>query len=388
MKTVVIGLIGTGWAGNMHANCYKKVYGTECRLKWVCSVDDTLEQFAKDNGFESYTRDYHDILADPEVDMVDIVTPPALHLRMIKDAAQAGKHIFCEKPVTGFFELDAGAADGVSKQLMLDSVRGKFKELRAVVEDSGKVFGYAENWLYAPAFIRMEELVAAKGTRLLQIRGFTGHKGSHATHAGMWRINGGGALIRQGCHPLSAALQLKKTEMESLGEKFGIEEVYCEVGRLSPVAKAGDNNHIEANPTDVEDWSELIVTFTDGTKALISSSDLLLSGVFNKIEAWGNDSYHVCNMTPNNLLESYFSDAKDIETEHIMEKNDGNIGSQNVLIEEELLRGYQGEIQDMIDCVCNNKVPRSGLDIAEITMLVVYYAYLSAEQGRRIRFEL
>lgn len=386
MKTVVIGLIGTGWAGNMHVDCYRKVYGANCKVKWVCSMDDTLEQFARKYNIERITRDYHEILADPEVDMVDIVTPPALHLDMIKHALAAGKHVFCEKPVTGFFEVEAGGADQVSKQLMLDKVREKFADLRSALKDSDRIFGYAENWLYAPAFVRLEQLVAAKRTTLLQIRGFTGHKGSHATHAGLWRMNGGGALIRQGCHPLSAALHLKRVEMESRGLDFGVEYVYCDAGRLSKAAKAGENNYIDASPSDVEDWSELIVSFTDGTKAVISSSDVLLGGIYNRLEAWGNNAYHVCNMTPNDLLESYFSDDKNIEQEHIMEKNDSNIGMHNTLVEEKLMRGYQGEIQDMIDCICNGGVPRAGIDIAELTMLVTYYAYLSAELGKRIAF--
>ena len=52
METVVIGLAGTGWAGAMHASGYRKVYGIECRLKTVCSLEADREKFADRYGFE------------------------------------------------------------------------------------------------------------------------------------------------------------------------------------------------------------------------------------------------------------------------------------------------------------------------------------------------
>lgn len=51
-------------------------------------------------------------------------------------------------------------------------------------------------------------------------------------------------------------------------------------------------------------------------------------------------------MTPNNLLEAYFADDKGIQKEAVMEKNDQNIGWHQVLVEEAMLRGYVGQLQD------------------------------------------
>jgi hypothetical protein len=48
-------------------------------------------------------RDFQSLVADKEVDVIDICTPPALHASMIVEAVQAGKHVICEKPFTGYF---------------------------------------------------------------------------------------------------------------------------------------------------------------------------------------------------------------------------------------------------------------------------------------------
>ena len=54
------------------------------------------------------------------------------------------------------------------------------------------------------------------------------HSGSHAAHAAEWSMTGGGALIRQGCHPLSAVLYLKQVEARARGERISVRDVTCE----------------------------------------------------------------------------------------------------------------------------------------------------------------
>ena len=103
-KTVVIGTVGAGYAASLHGNGYKKVSGVNVRLKTVCDLNTELAKKIQDAyGYEQICSDYHDMLADPEIDVIDIVLPPFLHTRVAKEAIEAGKHVICEKPLTGYF---------------------------------------------------------------------------------------------------------------------------------------------------------------------------------------------------------------------------------------------------------------------------------------------
>ncbi len=106
MKTINIGVIGMGWMGQAHSRSYLRVplnfsdAGIKPRLI-ICS--DNVEARAKSSqellGFERSTTDWREVIADPDVEAVNICTPNDLHVEIATAAAAAGKHIFCEKPV-------------------------------------------------------------------------------------------------------------------------------------------------------------------------------------------------------------------------------------------------------------------------------------------------
>ncbi len=95
-----------GWMGQVHARSYSLVPqrfpegGVAARLV-ICSdnVSARAERAREALGFESATTSWQDVIAHPDVRIVNIATPNNLHLEIVKAAAAAGKHIFCEKPV-------------------------------------------------------------------------------------------------------------------------------------------------------------------------------------------------------------------------------------------------------------------------------------------------
>ncbi len=386
MKTIQVGMVGTGWAGAMHAQSYHRIYGVDFELRTVCSLDPELSVFADRHRFKYICQSADELISDPLIDVVDIVTPPDTHAGLIKKALAAGKHVICEKPVTGYFGQsgDKEPIGKVSKEQMLSHVLDEMNELEEAVKKSGRQFFYAENWIYSPPFLRASELVAAKKMKLLQIRGMTGHKGSHADHAAKWKYNGGGALIRQGTHPVAAALWIKRREAEARGETVGVASVLCDASAITGKMGAEERGYLHTRPFDVEDWAQLIITFSDGTKADITAGDIYLGNVINRLSLYGNQGVLHCNMTPNNLLDVYFSDEKGIEREHIMEKSDHNIGRQSALVSEEFIRGYNGELQDFLECIAGDREPKSGFALAKETLKVIYTAYLSAERGETV----
>ena len=372
-KPLVVALIGTGWAGSMHAASYKQISGVDFRLKWVCSLEASLPEFAAQYGFERCTADLNEVLTDPEVTVIDLVTPPSSHLDMILAALKAGKHVVCEKPVTGCFR----SPEEIKPEQMLAEVDKQLAQLEQTLKAGGSTFCYAENWIYSPPFQRMAELLLQKGSRCFEIEGFTGHKGSHAAHSLWWKFNGGGALIRQGTHPVSAALYLKRRELEARGEPFRVDTVFCSTARFPRGAAIPEG--------DTENWGQVILTFSDGTRSCITAGDVFMGQIYNQMRVFASDAVFQCNMTPNNLLQVYLPNDTGVADAHIMEKNDGNVGWQNALVLEEQLRGYVGELQDFLCAIRDQRQPLSDFALAADTLRVIYAAYLSAQEHREIR---
>ena len=107
MNTVTVGIVGAGYASHLHCSGYRKVHGASVRLKTICDVDTgRAEKMASSHGIEETCGDFRALLEDKEIDLIDICTPPNLHAHMIKDALSAGKHVICEKPLTGYFGTD------------------------------------------------------------------------------------------------------------------------------------------------------------------------------------------------------------------------------------------------------------------------------------------
>lgn len=101
-----IGVIGMGWMGQVHSRSYSLVPqrfpDAKVQPRFViCSdnVQDRAEKAQSLLGFEQFTTDWREVINHPDVDIVNIATPNHLHVEIVKAAASAGKHIFCEKPV-------------------------------------------------------------------------------------------------------------------------------------------------------------------------------------------------------------------------------------------------------------------------------------------------
>jgi predicted dehydrogenase len=105
MTSLGIGLIGTGYMGKCHAlawNAVAPVFGDVERPKLAVLAEasrDLAERRACEFGFERATGDWRSLVTDPAVDVVSITTPNAFHPEMAIAALEAGKHVWCEKPM-------------------------------------------------------------------------------------------------------------------------------------------------------------------------------------------------------------------------------------------------------------------------------------------------
>jgi len=389
VKPVVIGTVGAGYAAYLHGNGYEKVSGVPVRLKTICDVKLELAEKVKARyGYEEAVAEYDLMLADPEIEVIDIVTPPFLHCDMAIKALKAGKHVICEKPLTGYFgqrgEENVGKTTPKSK--MFEEVMRTMDELKSVVDTCGKKFLYAENFVYATPVQKAAEIIRAKKSKVLFMKGEESLKGSSSPLAGKWNGTGGGTLIRTGCHPLSGMLWLKRQEAQARGEEITVKSVIADTGVATACLTEQEHRHISARPEDVEDFGIITITFSDGTKCVTIASDTVLGGTKNYIEVYSNDSALMCNITPTDILNTYFLDEDGLEDVYISEMLPAKQGWNKSFVSDEIIRGYMGELQDFVETIAYDKAPSSDFALAYETMKVMYAAYQSAEEGRKINF--
>lgn len=389
MKQVSVGIVGSGFAASLHGDAYRKIYGLDVKLAAVASVEDTVEAFARRYSIPKIYRDFEELLRDPEIQVVDIITPPYLHVSMIRRALEAGKHVICEKPLTGYFGEPGEAEDQVGKtdrRKMYDQVIRQMDELAEVVEASGKLFMYAENFVYAPSVQKVLQFLKARKSKILYMRGEESHSGSHARHAAYWKYSGGGSFIRQGCHPLSAVIYLKYQEAAIRGETVRLKSVTGDMGVVQACLTPEEKRHILSRPVDVEDQASVILTFTDGTKANIVAGDMVLGGVRNLVEVYTNHGTYLPNIAPNNTMPVYHVQEEGLEDVYFTEKVETKSGWQNLFIDEETARGYVGELQDFMECAATGRRPQSDFHLAYDSVKAIYGAYLSDGEGIRVTF--
>lgn len=387
MARIRVGLVGCGFVSELHMYAFRRVYGVDVEVAAVAARGDHVVEFARRHQIPRSYRSFAELIADRELDVIDICTPPNLHAEMIVASMHAGKHVICEKPFAGYFGREGDKqpiGKHVPKAVMYERVLEEMDATRAAIERTGKLFMYAEDWIYAPAVTKTAEIIKATKDKILFMKGEESHSGSHAAHAAQWTMTGGGSLIRMGCHPLSAVLYLKQVEAKARGETIRVASVTGDVGNVTAGLKPEERTYIKANPVDVEDWGTLTATFSDGTKATVFSGDMIMGGVRNLVETYTSGGSLFANITPNTHLVSYLTSEEKLANVYITEKVDRKTGWQYVCLEEEWTRGYLQEIQDFMECAATGRQPLSDLALAYETIKVNYAGYWAADEGRRV----
>ena len=394
MERVRIGMIGSQFAAQLHLNNYSKLRGTKVDIIAVASKNkEHAVSFAKKFDIKDYYDDYRRILERKDIHVVDLCIPTDLHEEFSVEAAGAGKHIICEKPLTGYFgknreEENVGSA--VSKKLMLkEAIRGCDRVIKAVKKNKVK-FMYAENWIYAPPFTKLKSLVKVSGGTILDIRAEESHSGSHAKYSRKWKTSGGGALMRLGAHPVGGVLHLKHYEgMLKYGKPIRAKSVTAEVGQHTKIESfvKEKKKYVVSEWEDVEDWGVMVINFEDNSKATVFASDTVLGGVRNTLNVYLSNAVVNVNINPHNVLEVYAPESHIFGDEYIAEKLETKAGWNFPSPDEDWVRGYPQELEDFIDAVLLDREPVSGIDLARDVVEAIYAAYASAEKGMRIELK-
>lgn len=248
MRTLGVGLIGTGYMGKCHAlawNAVAPVFGDvpRPRLVTLCEVDPALAaRRAGELGFARATADWQVLIADPDVDVVSITTPNAFHAEMALAALAAGKHVWCEKPM---------ATSLADAQAMASAAAGS----RSVA-----ALGY--NYIQNPA-IRLAAKLVAEGTigpvshaRVEMDEDFMADPATPFS----WKsqaASGHGALDDFGVHAFSLLTLL-------LGETEAVMADMAKPYRERPLAGGG------TRAVETHDVASLLLRFASGASGLVA----------------------------------------------------------------------------------------------------------------------
>lgn len=197
------GIIGCGVIAFTHASALKQLKGEGCNLYACCDIiPEKADQYAKDHGVEKVYYDHHDLLADPNVDIVCVCVPSGLHGEICIDASNAGKAIVCEKPMEITPEKIAR---------VIDTVKKNGTKMQCIFQRRLMPVAIAVKQLIQDGALGRVCLAEA---RLNYYRDQAYY--NSAGWRGTWELDGGGALMNQGVHGIDLILWMLGDEIDTL----------------------------------------------------------------------------------------------------------------------------------------------------------------------------
>lgn len=297
-----VGVCGLGWMGQAHSRSFRRIPALFADRTYepdlvVCAdpVDERREWAVSGFGFASATDDWRRVVDDPSVDVVVVTAPNMLHVDIAVAAAEAGKAVFCEKPVGGTPEQARTAA----------------RAARA----AGVTTGVGYNYRWAPLVQYAAELI--RSGRLGTITNYRGRflscYGSDALGSLSWRY-----LVDEGGHGvtsdlLSHTVDLAHFLVGPIAEVVGLGETFI---RDRPLPASGGTHYdrgVAGGPTGEvtnEDWFGAIARFDSGAVGTFETSRTMVGPESqNAFEVYGTGGSLAWNLERMNELCVYLADA-------------------------------------------------------------------------------
>jgi predicted dehydrogenase len=341
VSTVKVGLIGSGFVADIHAAAFRLVPDAEV-VAVASPSPGKAEHFAKERGIPRAFTDYRELLALEEIGLVVLALPNHLHAQACLDAAAAGKHVVCEKPLC----RTLAEADR-----MIEACRR-----------AGVLLMYAEELCFAPKYVRAKQLVdeGALG-RVFLVKQSEEHFGPHMPW--FWDVDksGGGVLLDMGCHSVEFARWVfGKPRVKSVQAHLGL--------------------HVHGDRTRGEDHSLCIVEYETGQVGLAENSWAKQGGVDDRCEIYGSGGFTRADLLRGSALLTYSEPGYG----YAVEKAATTRGYTFTMFEEVWNYGFPQELTHFVRCVQGRETPvETGEDGREV-LKILCAAYESAGTGRRI----
>jgi UDP-N-acetyl-2-amino-2-deoxyglucuronate dehydrogenase len=251
------GLVGLGMGGETHARELAKVEGAQLTAVYGRS-EDKANAFAQRFGVPNVYSRFEDLLEDTEIDVVNVVTPNALHGEFAIKAARAGKHVVVEKP--------------------LEITVAKALEIVEACEESGVILGGIFQMRFGESATRLKHAIDEGRLGRLIIADAFDKEGrppeyySRDYWRGTKKLEGGGSLITQSIHVIDLLHWLAGP----------VESVY---------AKKRTARH----DIETEDYVAAVATFSNGATGLIESSTAVTPSLKSRVEIHGTEGSAIIN---------------------------------------------------------------------------------------------
>jgi predicted dehydrogenase len=380
-KSVRCGLVGAGFSATFHFEAIQKVHGTNVEVVGVYAKDaDMGRKYARERDIKAF--DSLEALIEA-VDVVHVNTPPYAHEKVAVAALAQDKHVICEKPLTGYFGDGSPDFrwDRCDKQVALSAALASVERMIAAEKASKGRLMYAENWVYAPSIQKEKEILEKTGGQILWIHGEESHSGSHSVDYAFGARCGGGVLIGKGCHPLGAALYLKRVEGIARDRRpIRPRAVSARAHAITKIPSFRDEGHIRRDYHDIDDFSMMHVVFEDDTLATVFASDIVLGGIHNWLEVCANNHRAICNINPNTALQTYNPAEENFRDIYVVEKIGTKQGWACTSPEEDWFTGYPQEIEAFYRSAAYGDPVESDIKLAADIISTIYSAYVSCDR--------
>jgi predicted dehydrogenase len=266
-RDIGIGVIGFGWMGRVHTSSYRRVVehfpalGVRPRLVLAADPSPQRRAHAERVGFAATTEDWRAVVEHPEVEVVSITLPNAMHREVALAAIEAGKHVWVEKPVGRGAQDTAAVAEAARR--------------------AGVVTGVGFCYRFAPAVQHARELIRTGAIGdVTHYRGvFLADYANRPDAAASWRFfradAGSGALGDLMAHVVDMTHFLVGPIERLSGRTATM------IPRRPPMP-AGEGTHFSRVATDElvdvenEDWAGALFQFADGTVGSLEASRVIV----------------------------------------------------------------------------------------------------------------
>ncbi len=307
METLRVGLIGAGFMAKAHSIAYATMpvhFWEPPAMPERATIAEVEEESAREAArrfsYADYTTDWKQLISDPEIDVVDIVTPNHLHPEMAIAAAEAGKHVFCEKP------LAKNASEA--------------RPIAEAVQNAPGTHMVGFNYRFTPAVVQSKKFIEEGSLgEILQFRGTYSQSWSADPDAPMsWRFRketaGSGAVGDIGAHLIDLARYLVgEFKNVCATAKTWVEERPVQQQRVDPMGKAHSGEETPREPVDVDDEFITLVEFENGAHgSLHATRNARGRHNFITFEIRGREGSLYFNYERSDELQVYFhSDPED-----------------------------------------------------------------------------
>jgi predicted dehydrogenase len=342
MSKVRIGIVGSRFQADCVA-ASAKVIPEEAAVVAVASpTPGNAEALARRYGIPASYREYGEMLRDPAIEVVWVTAPNRRHAQITIDAAHAGKHVVCEKPLCMTLEEADAMLDACAK--------------------AGVLLLYAEELFFAPKYVKAKQM-ADEGAfgRIHVVKQGEKHSGPHSDW--FWDVeqSGGGALMDLGCHGIAFCWWF-------LG-KPKVKSVYAQL-----------STQVHGGRTQGDDEAITIIEFDGGATGIVENSWNRPGGMDDAIEVFGAQGQTYADMLMGNALPTY----SEVGFGYAVEKAATTKGWTYPVFEEHWNYGFPQEMRHFARCVRGKETPISDGETGRVVQEVLYAAYASAGLGRKV----